>query len=68
MIDRRRGRGAERRALHVAASPTTHRDEAFQKEYAAVGQVDATRGTAFKAAWLDLDEADYQARLRARDD
>jgi len=45
--------------------PDYGRDEAFQREYAASAK-DEDGWRRFKAEWLDIPEADYQAKLRAR--
>ena len=62
--DRRRGRGAGRRPLHLVRArlragrgvPDGVRD----------GGRDPRRGTAFEAEYLDVDEDDYQAEVRPR--
>jgi glutaconate CoA-transferase subunit A len=51
-------------AHFTSCDPDYPRDEAFQKQYAASAKSpEAWAG--FRAAWLDLAEADYQAKLRA---
>jgi glutaconate CoA-transferase subunit A len=45
--------------------PDYGRDEAFQREYVAAAK-DPEAWQAFRARWLDQDEAGYQAALRAR--
>jgi glutaconate CoA-transferase subunit A len=45
--------------------PDYGRDEAFQREYAASAK-DEENWQRFKAEWLDVSEAEYQAKLRAR--
>ena len=45
--------------------PDYGRDEAFQREYAASAK-DEDGWQKFKAEWLDVTEAEYQARVRAR--
>jgi glutaconate CoA-transferase subunit A len=45
--------------------PDYGRDEAFQREYAASAK-DEESWQRFKAEWLDITEAEYQAKLRAR--
>lgn len=45
--------------------PDYARDEAFQKEYAAAAASPEAWG-AFRAAWVDLPEEDYQRRVAAR--
>jgi glutaconate CoA-transferase subunit A len=52
-------------AHFTSCDPDYARDEAFQKEYAASAK-SPEAWAEFKAAWLDLSEADYQAKLRAR--
>lgn len=52
-------------AHFTSCDPDYLRDEAFQKEYAASAK-SPDAWDSFKAAWLDLSEADYQSRLRAR--
>ncbi len=50
-------------AHFTSCVPDYDRDEAFQKQYAASAKSpEAWAG--FKGAWLDLSEADYQAKLR----
>jgi glutaconate CoA-transferase subunit A len=48
-------------AHFTSCDPDYERDEAFQKEYA------ASEWSDFKAKWIDIDEADYQARVRERE-
>jgi glutaconate CoA-transferase subunit A len=45
--------------------PDYGRDEAFQREYAATAR-DPVAWDAFKARYLDVSEADYQAAVRER--
>lgn len=45
--------------------PDYGRDEAFQREYAATAK-DPAAWDAFKARYLDVDEAEYQRQVRAR--
>ena len=45
--------------------PDYGRDEAYQREYAATAR-DPAAWEAFKARYLDVSEADYQAAVRAR--
>jgi glutaconate CoA-transferase subunit A len=45
--------------------PDYGRDEAFQREYAASAK-DEGSWQRFKAEWLDVSDAEYQAKLRAR--
>ena len=52
-------------AHFTSCDPDYARDEAFQKEYAASAK-SPEAWAEFKAAWLDLSEADYQSKLRAR--
>ena len=52
-------------AHFTSCEPDYQRDEAFQKEYAAAAK-STEAWQAFTAAWLDLDESDYQSRLKAR--
>jgi glutaconate CoA-transferase subunit A len=51
-------------AHFTSCDPDYARDEAFQKEYAASAKTPEA-WDAFKTGWLDLSEADYQAKLRA---
>jgi glutaconate CoA-transferase, subunit A len=51
-------------AHFTSCDPDYGRDEAFQKQYAASAKSPEAWAD-FRAAWLDLSEADYQARLRA---
>ena len=51
-------------AHFTSCDPDYPRDEAFQKQYAASAK-SPEAWAAFRADWLDLDEAGYQARLRA---
>ncbi|HVV35781.1 MAG TPA: CoA-transferase [Acidimicrobiales bacterium] len=51
-------------AHFTSCDPDYGRDEAFQKAYAASAK-SPDAWAAFKADWLDLSEADYQAKLRA---
>ena len=51
---------------HFTECPSDYgRDEKFQSEYAATAK-DADAWDAFKADYLDVSEADYQAKVRAR--
>jgi glutaconate CoA-transferase subunit A len=50
-------------AHFTSCDPDYPRDEAFQKQYAASAKTPEAWGE-FRAAWLDLSEADYQAKLR----
>jgi glutaconate CoA-transferase subunit A len=52
-------------AHFTSCDPDYARDEAFQREYAASAK-SADAWAEFKSAWLDLSEADYQSKLRAR--
>jgi glutaconate CoA-transferase subunit A len=52
-------------AHFTSCDPDYARDEAFQKEYA-VSAKSPEAWASFKADWLDLSEADYQTKLRAR--
>jgi glutaconate CoA-transferase subunit A len=52
-------------AHFTSCDPDYARDEAFQKEYAASAK-SSEAWAEFKSSWLDLSEADYQAKLRAR--
>ena len=52
-------------AHFTSCVPDYGRDEAFQKEYAASAKT-PDAWDAFKTAWVDVSEADYQSRLRAR--
>jgi glutaconate CoA-transferase subunit A len=50
-------------AHFTSCDPDYARDEAFQKQYAASAKTpEAWDG--FRREWLDLSEADYQAKLR----
>ncbi len=51
-------------AHFTACEPDYPRDEAFQKHYAASAK-SPEAWAEFRAGWLDLSEADYQAKLRA---
>jgi glutaconate CoA-transferase subunit A len=51
-------------AHFTSCDPDYPRDEAFQKEYAASAR-SPEAWEAFRSSWLDLSEADYQAKLRA---
>lgn len=51
-------------AHFTSCDPDYARDESFQKQYAAAAK-SPEAWAAFRAAWLDLDEAGYQARLAA---
>ena len=50
-------------AHFTSCDPDYGRDEAFQKQYAASAK-SPEAWVDFRAAWLDLSEADYQAKLR----
>ena len=50
-------------AHFTSCDPDYPRDEAFQKQYAASAK-SPEAWAEFRATWLDLSEADYQARLR----
>jgi glutaconate CoA-transferase subunit A len=50
-------------AHFTSCDPDYPRDEAFQKQYAASAR-SPEAWAEFRAAWLDLTEADYQAKLR----
>ena len=50
-------------AHFTSCDPDYPRDEAFQKQYAASAKTPEAWAE-FRAAWLDLSEADYQAKLR----
>ncbi len=52
-------------AHFTACPPDYGRDEAFQKEYAAAAG-DAEGWAAFRARYLDVEEADYQSAVRRR--
>ena len=45
--------------------PDYGRDEAFQREYAASAK-DEEGWQSFRAEWLDVPEAEYQRKVRAR--
>ena len=51
-------------AHFTSCEPDYDRDEAFQREYAGTAKSDEA-WAAFKTAWLDLSEDDYQARRSA---
>ena len=51
-------------AHFTSCDPDYPRDEAFQKQYVAAAK-SPEAWAEFRAAWLDLSEADYQARLRS---
>jgi glutaconate CoA-transferase subunit A len=51
-------------AHFTSCEPDYPRDEAFQAQYATAAKAPEA-WAAFRAEWLDLDEAGYQARLRA---
>ena len=51
-------------AHFTSCDPDYARDEAFQKQYAASAK-SPEAWAEFRATWLDLSEADYQAKLRA---
>jgi glutaconate CoA-transferase subunit A len=50
-------------AHFTSCDPDYPRDEAFQKQYAASAKTPEAWAE-FRGAWLDLSEADYQAKLR----
>jgi glutaconate CoA-transferase subunit A len=50
-------------AHFTSCDPDYPRDEAFQKQYAASAKTPEAWAD-FRSAWLDLSEADYQAKLR----
>jgi glutaconate CoA-transferase subunit A len=52
-------------AHFTSCVPEYDRDEGFQREYAGSAKSPEAWAT-FKEAWLDLDEADYQAKVRSR--
>jgi len=52
-------------AHFTSCAPDYERDEAFQREYAK-SAASPEAWAEFRAAWLDLDEAGYQAKLGAR--
>jgi glutaconate CoA-transferase subunit A len=51
-------------AHFTSCDPDYPRDEAFQKQYAAAAK-SPEAWAEFRTAWLDLSEADYQAKLRS---
>jgi glutaconate CoA-transferase subunit A len=51
-------------AHFTSCDPDYPRDEAFQKQYAASAK-SPDAWAEFRSSWLDLSEADYQAKLRA---
>ena len=51
-------------AHFTSCDPDYGRDEAFQKQYAASAKSPEAWAD-FRSGWLDLSEADYQAKLRA---
>ncbi len=51
-------------AHFTSCEPDYGRDEAFQDEYMASAK-SPEAWDAFKAAWLDLDESEYQAKVEA---
>jgi glutaconate CoA-transferase subunit A len=51
-------------AHFTSCDPDYGRDEAFQKQYAASAK-SPEAWVEFRAGWLDLSEADYQAKLRS---
>ena len=63
--DRRRGRDPGRGPLHGRARPTTGATRPSRREYAA-SAADPEACAAFRARYLDVDEAGYQAAVRAR--
>ena len=52
-------------AHFTSCAPDYERDEGFQREYAK-SAASPEAWAEFKAAWLDLDEADYQSKLATR--
>ena len=52
-------------AHFTSCLPDYDRDEAFQREYAATAKSDDAWDT-FRRAYIDVDEGDYQANVRAR--
>jgi len=52
-------------AHFTSCTPDYERDEAFQKEYAA-SAASAEAWQQWRADWIDLSEADYQAKVAAR--
>ena len=52
-------------AHFTSCVPDYERDEAFQREYAAAAK-SSDAWDAFHAEWIDIDEAAYQAKVRAR--
>jgi hypothetical protein len=52
-------------AHFTSCAPDYERDEAFQREYAK-SAASAEAWAEFKSAWLDLDEAGYQAKVASR--
>ena len=52
-------------AHFTSCVPDYERDEVFQKEYAAAAR-SADAWAAFETEWLDIDEDEYQAKVRAR--
>jgi glutaconate CoA-transferase subunit A len=50
-------------AHFTSCAPDYERDESFQKAYAASAK-SSEAWAGFRSAWLDLSEADYQAKLR----
>jgi glutaconate CoA-transferase, subunit A len=52
-------------AHFTSCVPDYDRDEAFQREYAATAK-SADAWDAFRSAWLEIGEAEYQAKVRAR--
>jgi glutaconate CoA-transferase subunit A len=51
-------------AHFTSCEPDYERDEAFQREYAGTAR-SGEAWDAFRAAWLDLGEDEYQARRRS---
>jgi glutaconate CoA-transferase subunit A len=51
-------------AHFTSCEPDYGRDEAFQKDYMATAK-SPEAWEAFRAAWLDIDEAEYQAKVEA---
>jgi glutaconate CoA-transferase subunit A len=54
-------------AHFTSCVPDYDRDEGLQREYAAAA-ADPQTWEAFRARYLDVDEDEYQARVRARGD
>ena len=52
-------------ALFTSCAPDYERDEGFQKEYAASAK-SPEAWAAFKQAWIDIPEEDFQSKVAAR--